>query len=177
MLRKIITDEKRTLYEYGIGMLLETLACMTMALIIAIVMNEVISTVVFFVVLILLRTYAGGYHCQKFWQCFIVSSGTLGLCLLTIGKVKWNMTISGITILIAFVLLFAIAPVESQSLPISEKERKCLRQRLLVSEIVILIIAGVVYKMQCTSLLQTISIATALVCISAYAAKVKNKSN
>lgn len=76
--KEIIDKNSFSLYQYGIQNLLEVLLSTIMSIIIALCFNLMIESILFFLVFIPLRSYAGGYHCDKYINCLLCSCLTLG---------------------------------------------------------------------------------------------------
>lgn len=81
-----------------------------------------------------IRTYAGGYHCQKAINCYLMSSGVI---LLILGVVKFTpieyMIIIGIIMLfVAIPILIKFAPMETPNKPLDEDEQKYYRKKMII---------------------------------------------
>lgn len=68
---KIISKSSCEYYEYAlIGMVEHTIAVGTM-LLLGLIFRQFISTICFIVFFLSLRKRTGGFHAEKFWQCYL----------------------------------------------------------------------------------------------------------
>lgn len=70
----LIKKEDVSVYRYGYTLMLEMFINVALAIIIGAIMHEITLVFIFLVVFIPLRSYAGGYHADKAWQCVILSN-------------------------------------------------------------------------------------------------------
>lgn len=68
---KIIDIKDRDIYIYGLEIILSTIAITLTLISMGIIFRKLILTLVFISIFMLLRTYTGGYHAEKFSQCFL----------------------------------------------------------------------------------------------------------
>jgi len=71
--RKIIEKSSRDYYEYVLITLAEHIIAVGTMLIIGMLFNQFIATIIFLVFFLSLRKRTGGYHADKFWQCYLVT--------------------------------------------------------------------------------------------------------
>ena len=70
--RKIIEKSSRDYYEYVLITLAEHIIAVGTMLIIGMLFNQFIATIIFLVFFLSLRKRTGGYHADKFWQCYYI---------------------------------------------------------------------------------------------------------
>lgn len=70
---KVIKSEEKNLYLYCFSTIIEMSANLLTTLIIGALLHRFIETLIFMLVFIPLRSFAGGYHCEKAESCFILS--------------------------------------------------------------------------------------------------------
>ena len=83
----------------------------------------------FFAIFIPLRSYAGGIHLDRYWQCFLCSSGVLCVVLLLAKYVELNSASMLITSLIAIVLI-QIGPSGNKNRTLDYEEKVFFSARL-----------------------------------------------
>lgn len=71
---KLISDNMREWYIYAFSRLFETAISLGMLMIVGFGTNRLLPLLLFWVFFDLLRRRAGGYHCEKYWQCFITTT-------------------------------------------------------------------------------------------------------
>lgn len=71
--RKIIEKSSRDYYEYVLVTLAEHIIGVGTMLIIGMLFKQFIPTVIFLVFFLSLRKRTGGYHADKFWQCYLLT--------------------------------------------------------------------------------------------------------
>jgi len=70
-------EEMREWYEYSLLRLIETSLSMITVLLIGFVFGHPIPVAVFSAFLLFLRSRSGGFHCDKFWQCYLASAASV----------------------------------------------------------------------------------------------------
>ena len=81
----LINDSMLDIYEYGLLRMLELGGAVLTSLVICLSMGIIKEGIVFFAFFIPLRSYLGGVHLKKYWQCYIMSCMIL-IVALTITK-------------------------------------------------------------------------------------------
>ncbi len=91
----------------------------------------IFESLVFLISFSIIRTYAGGYHCQKAVNCYFFSSGIVVLVLSIIKFIpkEYTLIVSTVLLLFSIPTLLKIAPVETLNKPLDEKERKHYHQK------------------------------------------------
>lgn len=104
--RKIIEKTSRDYYEYVLITLIEHLIGVGTMLIIGIFFKQFMPTVIFLIFFLSLRKRTGGYHADKFWQCYLVTIITY------IGIIQIVTVLSEKTFIMYLILLFAVLAIE-----------------------------------------------------------------
>lgn len=118
-----VSSESYAVYQYGFQIGLEMLCCFVVCLGIAIYLHLIPEFVVFTVIFMLLRTYAGGIHLNSFEACFICSVTIQTLILLINNEYKFTVTNAWIIILVSMILILKAAPVESINRELDSEEK------------------------------------------------------
>lgn len=122
-------EQSREIYEYGLQSMLETILSFSICAVLAQTIGMLGEGIVFFLIFIPLRSYAGGYHFDKYLLCLIFSCATF-FAVLLIGKnlnLPLNMYLAIPLLLICVRLLY---PVEHVNRPTDEEENKYFRKKL-----------------------------------------------
>lgn len=104
--RKIIEKTSRDYYEYVLITLIEHLIGVGTMLIIGIFFKQFMPTVIFLIFFLSLRKRTGGYHADKFWQCYLMTIITY------IGIIQIVTVLSEKTFIMYLILLFAVLAIE-----------------------------------------------------------------
>lgn len=170
-----VEEDEREMYEYGFQIAMESVLCIITCFIISLVLHTIPEGILFFVIFVPLRSYAGGLHLDNYWSCFSLSCLTF-FAIMIAGKYLM------IPIYIAFVILvflelavYKMYPVENINRVVEVDEdiyfKKKLQQFLLIDGSIAVI---------CTifgwdTYLQTIVLTFFMVAITMAIGKIKNK--
>ena len=104
--RKIIEKSSRDYYEYVLITLAEHIIAVGTMLIIGMLFNQFIATIIFLVFFLSLRKRTGGYHADKFWQCYLATIITY------IGIIQVAAILSEKSYIMCVTLFFAVLIIE-----------------------------------------------------------------
>lgn len=104
--RKIIEKSSRDYYEYVLVTLAEHIIGVGTMLIIGMLFKQFISTVIFLAFFLSLRKRTGGYHADKFWQCYLLTIITY------IAIIQLAPVLSQKKVIMYAILLFAVLVIE-----------------------------------------------------------------
>lgn len=104
--RKIIEKSSRDYYEYVLITLAEHIIAVGTMLIIGMLFNQFITTIIFLVFFLSLRKRTGGYHADKFWQCYLATIITY------IGIIQVATILSEKSYIMCVTLFFAVIIIE-----------------------------------------------------------------
>lgn len=124
LLRNNVVDaEKRSVYEYGFEVIISTVIGFVLIFISGFILDELLSSMIFYAMFIIVRQYTGGYHANSHLKC---KSTMLCLCLLVLLSAKyltdlfsfvWHLTF----LIIYFVTVVLCAPVEHINAPLTDE--------------------------------------------------------
>ena len=123
-----VPPESYLIYQYGFQVGLELLCSFMICCIVAIILNMILEFAIFTVIFVVLRTYAGGVHLERFSSCLICSVGVQTLILSINDLLEVSLFVSWALILICSILVIKNAPVESENKKLSLSERKSLKR-------------------------------------------------
>lgn len=104
--KKIIEKGSREYYEYVLIIMSERIITIGTILIISFFLNRFLPTVTFLVFFLSLRKRTGGYHAEKFWQCYFLTIITY------IGTVPVTEIFSENPYIMYSLLFFAVLVIE-----------------------------------------------------------------
>ncbi len=70
---KMIGKNEKVYYEYALITMIERIITIGTVLLVGMVFRQVIPTICFLVFFLSLRKRTGGYHADKFWQCYFMT--------------------------------------------------------------------------------------------------------
>lgn len=135
-----IKEDEKELYAYGLEQGLFILLNLITTIIIGMIVGMFWQSILFMVVYLPLRTFAGGYHARTQLLCYLLSTILILAVLLMIRFVPWTDFISLSLVLLSSIIIFIFAPVEDINKPLDEKEIARYKKRtrtILISEMII----------------------------------------
>ena len=126
----IISEEDREIYLFGMKELISQIFAYSVMFEIGFAFGMLMETIVFIIVYMSLRVYAGGYHAPSQLACYILSFGMVIAALLLI---RW-LSVSEVVIVVSIVLMggmiYSMAPSEHKNKPLSENEKKIYKKKV-----------------------------------------------
>ncbi|MBQ6893684.1 MAG: accessory gene regulator B family protein [Clostridia bacterium] len=141
----IVKEEEKEVYVYGSMLSLTTFLGMLSIILISLLFKWYFGFL-FLIIYTPLRVYAGGYHCNTYLSCFIVTNivFVLNVCFVML---LGAMSVLGYTVVTAFVLglsyiyILLNAPIVGRENPLSSKRKAKNRKRSIVVASVLVILA------------------------------------
>ncbi|MDR2590068.1 MAG: accessory gene regulator B family protein [Oscillospiraceae bacterium] len=131
----IINEEDIDIYVYGLEILLYSLFNIIAILITAAIYGYMLESIILVIVIIPLQAYGGGYHANTHLRCFLIMY--IGWWLVVHLLQFINTPISVILCLLSVIVIFSLAPISNQNVPMSEKHRKKLRTIIRIITLII----------------------------------------
>lgn len=104
--RKIIEKSSKDYYEYVLITLAEHVIGVGTMLIIGMLFKQFIPTVIFLLFFLSLRKRTGGYHADKFWQCYLAT------IIIYIGIIQMAAVLAEKTYIMYAILFLAVLVIE-----------------------------------------------------------------
>ena len=131
MARHIKVDpEHEDIYKYGIEITISTALNIFLVMLVAVLLGSPLSGICHLACLILLRSFCGGYHANSYFKCnclmviFFVISYFGGKLLVYFNLT--NLKLMSSFLMLAFLPIYAFAPVKNKHKTLSEsKAKKC----------------------------------------------------
>lgn len=133
-----ISEQDISIYKYGYFLLYELFINIVIAVVIGVVTNRWVELLVFLLLYVPLRSFCGGWHADKLWKCTIYSNFMLIILCVTISYEKiYSRPIIMVLIFIMGIIFIDIsAPVGTQTKPISRKEKKVYKKRIIWFQVI-----------------------------------------
>lgn len=137
----VIKEEERNMYEYGFRITLEMSICLIISSIIAGILGMLIEGIIFFIIFIPLRSYAGGLHLDRYCACLCLSCLTFSVILLISKYLSVNPLITFGGLLLLEFTVWRMYPVENVNRSVDCEENIYFKKRLKKYLVVDLLIA------------------------------------
>ena len=136
--KEIISEQDINIYKYGYVLLYELFVNIVIAVVIGVATNRLGELLVFLLLYVPLRSFCGGWHADKLWKCTIYSNLMLILLCVTLSyEIIYSRTIIMVLIFIIGIIFVGIcAPVGTQTKPISSKEKKVYKKRIILIQFI-----------------------------------------
>ena len=126
----MIEEADHDTYTYGFVRVLETGLSIICSLCIAALLGMIIEGILFFLIFIPLRSYAGGLHLEKYWSCFILSCLNLCTVLLIVKFLHVNIYLSFSLLTFFIFLVYFLYPVENKNRMVKADENEFFKMKL-----------------------------------------------
>lgn len=147
-----ITSTERELYEYGIFILMSNILYIVVTAILGLAFGLFYQSLLFFIVFMVIRQYAGGYHASTELKCEIFTTLCILASIITMNLISGNLSFAIILVLSAFsaVFIFVFAPIDTDEKALDEIELKvfCKRTKLVLVVIVAIIIVSLCLQLK-----------------------------
>lgn len=173
----VIREEERDVYEYGFLISLEAGLSLIVSFFIAGILHMVVEGILFFVVFIPLRSYAGGLHLDRYWSCFSLSCLTYSVILLVVRLIELPVYIVFVFFLGFELSIYCLYPVENSNRPVDAQENEYFKKRLKYFLFLDLFIASVCIVLKKDKYLLLMAATFFMVTITMILGKYKNKKS
>lgn len=147
-----ITSSERELYEYGIFILMSNILYIVVTAILGLAFGLFYQSLLFFIVFMVIRQYAGGYHASTELRCEIFTTLCILASIIIMRLISGNLSFVVVLGLTAFlsVLIFVFAPIDTDEKTLDEVELKifCKRTKLILIIIVAVIIVSFYFEIK-----------------------------
>lgn len=130
----IISKADRENYEYALIIMTERAITVGTILLIGLVSKLLIQTICFLFVFLTLRKRTGGYHANKFWQCYFATIITYVGVIHFAVVLSTYKTVLYVALTLAVLVIFVIGTVNHPNMDMNQEELKAAKTaaRLLV---------------------------------------------
>ena len=169
----VIDDCNREIYLFGVEQFLTTVLNIITTLVIGIVLGELWQSLLFVLLFMALRTYAGGYHASTPIGCYLLTSSIITIALSVLKYIKINIFVCIGLLIISGVVILILSPVESKNKPLDNIEFIIYRKKAIAIWGIQVICAALCTVMGYWDILTCITLAHMILALSQLFAKVE----
>lgn len=126
--RQIIRQDYYEVYVYGTELVLSFIITTALVLIAGFVIGEVMNSMIFLAVFMLLRRFTGGYHANTYLKCKIISISTFLIALFSSHAISVRWWMYAVLLVGGNIVIHLLAPVEHPNKPLSDDEKRKFRR-------------------------------------------------
>lgn len=145
-MEKIISKSNCEYYEYALIGIIEQAVTVGTMLLLGLLFRQILPTICFIVFFLSLRKRTGGFHAEKFWQCYLGTVIIFSMVIQIVPMLCRNPAAMYIMLFIAIVLICIMGTINHPNMDMSKNElqesKKAARLLVLME---IMIIAVLVY--------------------------------
>lgn len=148
--KNVISEESSEIYAYGFQMGLEMLFNILVGSITALYINMFMEYIIIIIIFVAVRSYTGGVHFDTFLKCFVCSYVVQLGILLWSDCIKYPLSISLVIILLMYLFIFRLTPVENINRPVDNEEQRYFKKKLkyILGIIFIVVIALSIWNLK-----------------------------
>lgn len=112
---KIITQESREIYRFGVQQGIMLLLNFFTLLIIGLIYRMIFEVLIFILAYVPLRSYSGGFHAKTHMKCYSISVIIINAVLLIIKYMQISISIYCFLTFLSVLIILVLAPVEDEN--------------------------------------------------------------
>lgn len=138
-----IEEGDKELYCYGFFLLISKIFFFFVAVISGLLADTTVESIIFYVVFMLLRTYAGGIHARTEMSCTVLTTLALIASVLVIRQLEMRTggAISLLMLGIGSLCILAFSPLDTDGKPLDKHEKRQYKTICIVILIICVIVA------------------------------------
>lgn len=140
-----ISEENYDIYVYGFTCFLEIFVFFISCLIIGICLDMFFECIIFLCIFTPLRSYAGGFHLNKFLHCYLLSCFILAGSLLLVKFFAIPDYIALIGCILFPIVLFLIGPINHPNRPVTEEENSGFKRKTNIILVLCILLSIILY--------------------------------
>lgn len=158
---KMIKSEDKDIIIYGLSAAIEIIFNIITTIVLGFIFSLVLESIMFLLAFSFLRTYAGGYHCERATSCYFMSSGVIVVVLLIIKfiPIEYTLPINLVLIFIAVLIILKLSPMGSTYKPLDEAEKNRYRKKSIIYLTIELIVICILFLLKLHSFASVICLA------------------
>ena len=137
----IATPESAEVVRYGLEALADNLLVFLMTVMVGFYYGSILSGIIVWILTLLLRKYAGGYHAKTKIRCYLTSVGMLVVTFALLYQPEHHPAVYVILVIISGSYIFMNAPVDHENKVLDVTERRVYRKRARI----VLILEGILF--------------------------------
>ena len=166
----LIEEGDRELYSYGFFMLISRIYFFLVTLVTGLLMDIPFESTLFYVVFMVLRTYAGGVHAKSEIACSVLTTMAMISSVLGIKQLESleNGAIPLLMLVAGSLCILLFSPLDTKEKPLDEQEKRKYRAFCVVVALLCIVVAviaqllsihGVFFAITCSIFLEGILLA------------------
>lgn len=171
--KEVILQEKRNIYQFGFQVGFEVILNTIISILIAIACKMEVECIVFFLVFIPLRSYAGGLHLDSYIKCMVCSCLSLLFILLVVKYINIDSVFMVCIVAFSIIVIKAIKPVEHINRPVSRKKYSEFLKKLNITLRVLAVTSIILFVLEMNRILFTIAVTMLFMAIILFLGKIK----
>lgn len=170
----VVKEEERQEFEYGFLIALEIGLSLLISFLLAYILHTVVEGILFFVIFIPLRSYAGGLHLERYWSCLTLSCLTfLGIMLIS-KYCEFGMIYEIFVLLACEFAIYMMYPIDNINRTVEEEEDRYFKSKLKKFLLLDILIAAMCIFLEKESYLLLITATFCMVVITMFIGKMIN---
>lgn len=169
----VILQENRNIYQFGFQVGFEVVLNTVISILIAIICKMEVECIVFFLVFIPLRSYAGGLHLDSYFKCMVCLCLSLLFILLIVKYININSVLMICTVAFSIIIIKVIKPVEHINRPVSRKKYREFVKKLNITLMVLAVTSTIFFVLEMNRILFTIAVTMFFMAIILFLGKIK----
>ena len=169
----VILQENRNIYQFGFQVGFEVVLNTVISILIAIICKMEVECIVFFLVFIPLRSYAGGLQLDSYFKCMVCSCLSLLFILLIVKYININSVLMICTVAFSIIIIKIIKPVEHINRPVSRKKYREFVKKLNITLMVLAVTSTIFFVLEMNRILFTIAVTMFFMAIILFLGKIK----
>ena len=127
--KKLIPLEMRDWYIYAFLRILETSLSTITVLIIGYMESKIVPTICFWLFFCELRKQTGGFHCKKYWECYLVTSLLMYIYINIEKYVSACPIMIYLCLIISAIVIMYIGSINNPNMNLSKNEIRALKEK------------------------------------------------
>ena len=146
--KNIIAEDKKEIYCYGFQLIMADIINYTIIIALGIILNRIIESMVFLIILCGIRQFSGGFHAKTFAICRLSFIATY-ICVLSISFIisKINNVYVVLINVICFIFISYFAPIEHPNKPMTSLQKKRNKLKSIITSSVVSVASVILVTM------------------------------
>ncbi len=146
--KNIIAEDKKEIYCYGFQLIIADIINYTIIIALGIILNRIIDSMVFLIILCGIRQFSGGFHAKTFAVCRLSFIATY-ICVLSISFIisKINNVYVVLINVICFIFISYFAPIEHPNKPMTSLQKKRNKLKSIITSSVVSVASVILVTM------------------------------
>lgn len=146
--KNIIAEDKKEIYCYGFQLIMADIINYTIIIAFGIILNRIIDSMVFLIILCGIRQFSGGFHAKTFAVCRLSFIATY-IYVLSISFIisKINNVYVVLINVICFIFISYFAPIEHPNKPMTSLQKKRNKSKSIITSSVVSVASVILVAM------------------------------